>query len=172
MERVIGGILILTATCGAGYVYCKELNDYIAKLRYLRYTVSLIRGEINYAHAPLPEVLSEVSGRVRQPYRKWLRETARALADRSESSFSRIWNKCVDRYLDRLDLKEVHSVLLKEAGTFLGSLEKDTLDHTLQLYLNRMDLEIEKQREGLASRLRIGRWLGVMSGLFLIVLLL
>ena len=35
--------LILTATCGAGYVYCKELNDYIAKLRYLRYTVSLIR---------------------------------------------------------------------------------------------------------------------------------
>ena len=151
MERVIGGILILTATCGAGYVYCKELNDYIAKLRYLRYTVSLIRGEINYAHAPLPEVLSEVSGRIRQPYRKWLRETARALSDRSESSFSRIWNKCVDRYLDRLDLKEVHSVLLKEAGTFLGSLEKDTLDHTLQLYLNRMDLEIEKQREGLAS---------------------
>ena len=78
----------------------------------------------------------------------------------------------MDRYLDRLDLKEVHSVLLKEAGTFLGSLEKDTLDHTLQLYLNRMDLEIEKQREGLASRIRIGRWLGVMSGLFLIVLLL
>ena len=108
MERVIGGILILTATCGAGYVYCKELNNYIAKLRYLRYTVSLIRGEINYAHAPLPEVLSEVAGRVRQPYRKWLRETAHALADRSESSFSRIWNKCVDRYLDRLDLKEVH----------------------------------------------------------------
>ena len=47
MERVIGGILILTATCGAGYVYCKELNDYIAKLRYLRYTVSLIRGAKN-----------------------------------------------------------------------------------------------------------------------------
>ena len=172
MERMIGGILILTATCGAGYVYCRELNNYIAGLRYLRYTFSLIRGEINYAHAPLPEVLSEVAGRVRQPYRKWLLETARALADRSESSFARIWNKCVDRYLDRLDLKEAHSVLLKEAGTFLGSLEKDTLDHTLQMYLNRMDLEIEKQREGLASRIRIGRWLGVMSGLFLIVLLL
>lgn len=172
MERVIGGILILTATCGGGYVYCKELNNYIGKLWYLRYTVSLIRGEINYTHAPLPDVLSEVAGRVREPYRKWLLETARELERRSESSFSRIWNKCIDRYLGQLCLKERHSIFLKEAGTFLASLEKETLDHTLQVYLNRMDLEIEKQREGLASRTRIGRCLGVMSGLFLIILLL
>ena len=172
MEKLIGAILILTATCGGGYVYCSELNNYISKLRYLRYAVSLIRGEINYSHAPLPEVLSEVACRVRQPYRKWLKETSHELKDRSESSFSRIWNKCIDRHLSQLRLKEIHSVLLKEAGTFLGSLEKDTLDHTLQMYLNRMDLEIEKQREGLASKIRIGRWLGIMSGLFLIVLLL
>lgn len=172
MERVIGGILILTATCGSGYVYCKEIRNYIGRLRYLRYTFGLIRGEINYTHAPLPEVLSRVAGRIRGPYRKWLLETSCELNSRSESSFSRIWNKCIDRYLGQLCLKETHSILLKEAGTFLGSLESETLDQTLQLYLNRLDLEIEKQREGLTSRIRIGRCLGVMSGLFLIVLLL
>ena len=61
---------------------------------------------------------------------------------------------------------------MKEPGTFLGSLEQNTLDHTLLMYLNRLDLEIEKLREGLAAKTRIGSCLGVMSGIFLIVILI
>lgn len=172
MQRLIGGILILSATGGAGYVYCRELRNYLGKLRYLRYVISLIRGEINYAGAPLPEVLAEVAGRIREPYRQWLLATSRTINQREESGFARMWNKCAEQYLKPLNLKADHAILIKEIGTFLGSLEKETLDHTFQLYLNRMDLEIEKQREGIASKTRIGSCLGVMSGLFLIVLLL
>lgn len=172
MQRLIGGVLILASTCGAGYMYCQELKSYLGKLRYLRYIFSLIRGEINYSCVPLPEVLSQVAERVKNPYGKWLSETAYSAKGRADSGFARIWNKCTEQYLKPLRLREEHSILIKEAGTFLGCLEKDTLDHTLQMYLNRMDLEIEKQREGLASKTRIGSCLGVMSGLFLIVLLL
>ena len=172
MEKLIGGILILTATCGGGYVYCEDLKSYIARLRYLRYTMSLIRGEIRYSHAPLTEVLSGVAGRIREPYRQWLAGTARALSDREESSFSRIWNKCIDRYLRELNLKTEHSVLLKELGTFLGQMDRETFNRSMQLYLNRMDLEIEKLREGLAAKKKIGGWLGIMSGIFLVVILI
>ena len=122
---------------------------------------------------PFRKSCPKVSGRIRQPYRKWLRETARALSDRSESSFSRIWNKCVDRYLDRLDLKEVHSVLLKEAGTFLGQPgERYTGSHPSAVSEPDGILRLKNRGKDWASRIRIGRWLGVMSGLFLIVLLL
>ena len=83
-----------------------------------------------------------------------------------------MWNRCVDRYLGGLNLKYEHSILAKEPGTFLGRLEKDTLDHAMQMYLNRLDLEIEKLREGLSAKIRVGGCLGVMSGIFLIVILL
>ena len=76
------------------------------------------------------------------------------------------------RYLEPLELKREHRLLLTEAGSFLGSLEKDTLDRTFALYLERMDRETEKLREGLAAKTRIGGCLGVMSGIFLIVILL
>ena len=46
------------------------------------------------------------------------------------------------------------------------------MDHALQMYLNKVDLEIEKLREGLSSKIRVGGCLGVMSGIFLIVILL
>ena len=172
MQRVIGAALILAATGGAGYVYCKELRQYLDKMLYLRYVMSLIRGEIAYSQAPLPEVFGEVAGRVKEPYRTWLRKTAEEMERRQESGFARMWNRSVDRYLKPLALKQEHSILIKEPGTFLGSLEKDTLDHTLQMYLNRLDLETEKLREGLAAKTRIGGCLGVMSGIFLIVILL
>ena len=42
----------------------------------------------------------------------------------------------------------------------------------MQLYLNKVDLEIEKLRDGLAAKTRVGSCLGVMSGIFLIVILL
>ena len=172
MQRLVGGILIITATAGAGYVYGTELKKYLGKIQYLRYIVGLMKGEIEYTGAPLSEVFFSVARRVKEPYRNWLGQLSARTESRDESGFSRIWNKCADRYLKQLRLKEAHSILLKEAGTFLGSLEADTLDRTLQMYLNRIDLEIEKQREGLSSRIRIGRCIGVMSGLFLIVILI
>ena len=172
MQRVIGGVLIMTATVGAGWVCCHDLKNYLGKMLYLRYVMSRVRGESGYTHAPLPEVFLEVAGRIKQPYRAWLSGTARAVADRDEGSFARVWNRCADQYLKPLGLRHEHSVLIKEPGTFLGSLERETLDRTLMMYLNRLDLEIEKQREGLASRIRIGRCLGVMSGIFLIILLI
>lgn len=172
MQRVIGGILILTATSGAGYVYCREVRAYLGKMLYIRYIFSLIKGEIAYSHAPLPEVFEAVAVRIKNPFRTWLVGTAKMMEKREETGFARAWNRCVEKYLKELGIKREHSILIKEPGTFLGSLERDTLDHTLQMYLNRLDLEIEKIRENLAEKTRIGGCLGVMSGIFLIVILL
>ena len=172
MQRMIGGILILTATGGAGYVYGKELKRYLERMLYFRYVMSLIKGEIAYTHAPLPEIFTEVARRVKAPYDRWLIKISADMEKREEYGFARMWNRCVDKYLSGLNLKYEHSILVKEPGTFLGSLEKDTLDHAMQMYLNRLDLEIEKLREGLSAKVRVSRCLGVMSGIFLIVILL
>ena len=43
MQKVIGGILILSATAGAGVVYGNELKRYLRNMVYLRYVFGLIR---------------------------------------------------------------------------------------------------------------------------------
>lgn len=57
MQKVIGGILILSATAGAGVVYGNELKRYLRNMVYLRYVFGLIR-EIEYTCTPLPEIFS------------------------------------------------------------------------------------------------------------------
>lgn len=55
MQKLVGGILIITATAGAGWVYGTELKRYLEKIQYLRYIAGLIKGEIEYTGAPLSE---------------------------------------------------------------------------------------------------------------------
>ena len=92
---------------------------------YLRYVFGLIRGEIEYTCAPLPEIFFGVSARVKEPYRRWLKKTAEEMECRDLSGFARVWNRCTDKYLEIPGLKQEHKILIKEPGTFLGSFEKD-----------------------------------------------
>ncbi len=172
MQRVLGSCLIITATTCGGLLYAAELKNYLEKLLYIRHVLYLIQGEMEYTNAPLSEVFGKISMRVKEPYRTWLKVMEHEVESRREQGFVKIWNRSIDKYLADLHLKSVHSIQLKELGTFLGQLDRESFRHTMQMYLNRMELEIEKVREGMASKRRISSWLGVMGGIFLVVILI
>ena len=166
------GILIITATTGAGILYGMELQEYLEKLLYIRHIIYMIKGELEYSSAPLSEVFGRISARVREPYRQWLGAMEKQVENREEDAFLKIWMRSVDKYLKELHLKSEHSIQLKELGTYLGQTDGASESRNLQLYLGRLELEIEKVREGMASKKRIGNCLGVMGGIFLVVLLI
>ncbi len=67
--------------------YGNELKRYLRNMVYLRYVFGLIRGEIEYTCAPLPEIFFGVSARVKEPYRRWLKKTAEEMECRDLSGF-------------------------------------------------------------------------------------
>ena len=172
MLRFIGGVLVITATTGAGILYSMELHEYLEKLLYIRHIIYMIKGEMEYSSAPLSEVFGRISVRVREPYRQWLMAMEKQVEEREEDAFLKIWMRSVDKYLKDLHLKSEHSIQLKELGTYLGQTDGASESRNLQLYLGRLELEIEKVREGMAAKKRIGNCLGVMGGVFLVVLLI
>ena len=60
---------------------------------------------------------------------------------------------------------------MRDFGAFLGQGDRETMGRSIELSMKQMDLMIRQQREELAGKRKIGNWLGVMSGLFLIILL-
>ena len=172
MLRFVGSILIITATTGGGLLYGMELQHYLEQLLYIRHIVYMLRGELTYSAAPLGELCGRVAGRVKEPYRSWLRAVEQQVENRESDAFLKIWMRTIDRYLKELHLKTMHSIQLKELGSCLGQMDGEMQSQSLKLYLDRLELEIEKVREGMGSKKRIGNCLGVMSGVFLVVLLL
>ena len=145
MWKMIGSILVLTATSGAGFLYGIEQQDYLEKLLYIRHIIYMLKGELEYTKAPLGEVFGRAAVRVREPYKGWLHGLERQVERRKEDEFFKIWMRSIDRDLHTLHLK---------------------------LYVERLELEIEKVRESLSAKKRIGNCLGVMGGIFLIVILI
>ena len=72
MQKLIGSILVLTATAGAGYLYGEGLKDHLRQMEYLRYIAGMIRGQLEYTGAPLQELLMDVSAKIKEPYKSWL----------------------------------------------------------------------------------------------------
>ena len=91
MQKLIGSILVLTATAGAGYLYGEGLKDYLRQMEYLRYIAGMIRGQLEYTGAPLQELLMDVSVKIKEPYKSWLEHTARRAAKRTDADFTEIW---------------------------------------------------------------------------------
>lgn len=172
MLRFIGALLIITATTGAGILYGMELQSYLEKLLYIRHIIYMLKGELEYSYAPLSEVFGRISVRVKEPYKHWLCAMEKQVEDREEDAFLKIWMRSMDKYLKELHLKSEHSIQLKELGTCLGQMDGASESRNLQLYIGRLELEIEKVREGMAAKKRIGNCLGVMSGIFLVVVLI
>lgn len=172
MQRFVGAALVLLATGSAGILYGIEQQCYLEKLLYIRHIVYMLKGELDYANIPLGEVFGRVAVRVKEPYRRWLHDLEKLVENREEDGFFKIWMRSVDNDLQELHLKSEHSIQLKELGTYLGKMDSVSESRNLQLYIDRLELEIEKVREGLASKKRIGNCLGILGGLFLIVILI
>lgn len=172
MLRFLGGILILSATTGAGFLYGAELQNYLEKLLYIRSMIYMIQGELDYTGAPLGEVFQAVSQRVKEPYKSWLHSLERKIKKRESDAFMKIWMQSIDHNLAELNLKKEHLFQLKELGICLGQTDAASQNRTLALYLNRLELEIEHVRDGIASKKRIGKCFGVLGGMFLLVILM
>lgn len=171
MYRFIGGLLIVMSTTGAGFLYGRELQGYLENLLEIREILYLIKGEMEYSGMPLGEIFARTAGKVKEPYRTWLCGMQRRMSRREDVSFQKIWKDGIDTYLAELHLKQKHVIRLKELGMGMGQNDRNSEGKYFQLHLERLEKEIEIMREGLASKKRIGNCLGVMSGIFLIIIL-
>ena len=171
VQKLIGSILVLTATArsrlslwgrterlsqadGISAIYCQDDPG----------TTGIYRGTVA---GTSDGCISEN----KEPYKSWLEHTARRTAKRTDADFTEIWKGCVEKDLGAAGLKKEHREWIRDFGAFLGQGDRETMGRSIELSMKQMDLMIRQQRGELAGKRKIGNWLGVMSGLFLIILL-
>ena len=116
-------------------------------------------------------VSGKTANRVQEPYRSWMLDLKRRVEARGGQSFRGIWEACTETKLKELHLKSRHMRELSEVGMYLGQMDVRTGRTSMQMYLENLGAEIEETRQEITAKKRIGNWLGVMSGLFLVIVL-
>lgn len=174
------GLFMKTAGCGmvvmgtSGYGACLAGNykSRLALLEQLRQMIFLLKGQIVYANAPLPEAFEVVGRRTKGILAELFVRVAERLEGQQGEPLFHIWQEEVEKLSEAGGLTKKDRQCLAAFGEHLGFLDRDMQERNLLLYLEQLDLTIGELRGHKEERCRLYTSLGVMGGLFLAVLLL
>lgn len=172
MLKALGAVLVLTSATGLGFCFGQDLKKRFVELRLLKQLVYLLRGELKYTRTPLPEAFSHMAERMREPFSSFLYGVAKELEGMEGKTFETVWGEEIERKLSGTKLKKEDKEQLKALGEVLGYLDSEMQIHSLDLYLEQVNLAIAEAREAVETKQRLYRSLGVAGGIFLILLLL
>ena len=162
----IGCIMIILGCSGMGFSKSRDLQLHLKELEEIKKIFSLIRSELHYTREPFEEVFEKIARKTTTPYRNWLTQLSQKLTKKTKSSFWEIWCMSIIEDLYGSRLKEDELEELKNVGKCLEYME------SLDLYIEQMEYKINNTRETYKSKKKICQSMGVMGGVFLVILFL
>lgn len=170
--KIIGSLLIIMACSGYGFSKGKEYKKHLDELDELRRIVLMFESEISYSKMPLGELAGRISRKVDNPYKKWLGRLSFSLSKEANESLSEIWKREAEILLTELSLKKEEQEDLKNLGIQIGNFNIQMQENSFRWYA----MQLEEQRMKLAGEVsekqRLCNSLGVLTGIFLVILLI
>lgn len=170
--RLLGGIMIMSGCLGLGIWYREQFIGRIQAMRRLVSILEMLKSEINYGKATLPESCNRLAERMEEPYRGCLRDIYRELSEERSTTFPELFCLKMEECLKRLPLKkEDRDIFLQPfrgQGFRDGSMQLVSLEQGLVQLSDSIKLQEQEQRE--KCHMAVG--LGAMSGMLLLIILL
>ena len=170
--KIAGAAMVVAGTSGYGVWMAGNYQSRLSLLEQLQKMIFLLKGQILYANAPLPEALETVGERTTGVLSEWMIQVSERLLRQQGEPFNQIWKEEVDRLDADTALTKTDRQSLAALGEHLGFLDSEMQERNLLLYLEQLDLVIGELRSHRQERCRLYTSLGVLSGMFLAVLLL
>lgn len=132
----------------------------------------MVKGELKYALSPLSDVFANVSKRTTGAVANWLTALSVRTGENSMESFLSIWEECMQilEAESRLNDKQLNQI--HELGGILGYLDVESQLNSLSLWEERIRYEYEYQREKSVNVKKTANSLGILGGIFLVIIML
>lgn len=166
LTKLLGSVLIFVASCGIGYTKSHEMKIHLEELEELNKLFYLLKSELQYTRAPFSEVFEKIGRKVREPYQTWMINLCNRLNKKNGAMFWEIWCMSIADDLQKSKLTAEEKEELKQVGKNLEYIE------SLDLYIKQMEYKIKNVREVYRSKRKLCQSLGIMGGIFLVILLL
>lgn len=166
MYKLIGSLLILVASSGIGISKAQELKKHLEELEEVKKIFYLLRGELQYTHAPFAEVFEKIAQKTAGIYQVWLAHLAMRLREKRTGSFWEIWCDSIEQDLQESRMKSEEKNDLQNVGRNLEYIE------SIDLYIEQLEYRITHTREVYQTKTKLCRNMGIMGGIFLVILLL
>lgn len=171
MAKIAGAVMILLASSLLGFLYSREVERKLNTLYEIQRILIMLKGEITYHKAPAAEAFCEVSKHVKEPFSSFFYSTAMELDKSFGKTIERIWQESCDTELKELIIAGEDRKTFREFGACMGYLDAQMQISSIGLYSEKLDVRIKESERGIREKQKIFKCMGIMGGIFLILLI-
>ena len=170
--KIIGILMTISSSTAIGVYFSTLLKERISELKELKKNILLLQGDIRFGNTPLPEAIEAIANRHQGDFKKFFGQIADELSELGGITFYEVWKNAVDQCLTHTSLSKKDKLNLSKLGENLGHLDKQMQINHIDLYLNQLEEEIGEASDNLKEKSRLYNILGVMCGIFIIIVII
>lgn len=168
--RILGMMMIFISCSGIGimcsYIYKKRLEEFIEWKK----GVVMLKNEINYSLTPLSEAFEIISGRVEGSIQFLFKDIGAFLQTNHLASLEKMNDMIIEKSLYNSCFNQNDKKLIISFIKSLGLMDKDSQINNIKLHVEQVEHEIENIKNNEIKNNKLFRTLGVLSGIFVIVI--
>ena len=170
--RVMGSIAVLAACGGFGVYFGGEIERRIQLLRQLRSSMLVLRGDVRYLRSSLPEAFEAAAARERGELSAFFSGLAEQLNGHLARSPEEAFRNASKEAFSDTALRRQDIAMLVRLGSMLGQMDADMQQSAFDWYLEQQKELTEALSAEAKKQVTLSKSLGILTGIFLLVILL
>lgn len=169
--KLIGALLFIGTTTWIGFEISRRLNSRPKQIRQLKNALQILEAEILYSQLSLHDAFQTIAKQIPQPTRTFFQSLSDSFRE-SNLELYIVWDKHVNDLLKISSLAANEGEILKQFGRTLGQHDFDQQQKHILLTINHLDRELEEARDNQTKYSKMTKSLGLLCGLFVVLLLI
>ena len=172
MLKVIGAVLVLVSAYAIGSLLALRVKEQEKWLKDIKTALLLLMGELEYRQLPLPDAFACIGQRHGGRLTGFFKTAAEELQKKEVGSLREVWQKLAVPVMKESPLSKQQKEEFAELGMYFMEADKETRRASLEFYLQRLEEDLVKLRDKGADKAYLCRTLGMLGGIFLLILVL
>lgn len=154
-----------------GFEWSQRLSKRPKHIRQIKNALQILEAEILYSQLPLQDVFSIVAKQIPYPAKSFFQALTNSMYEKNTDLFS-LWNKSLNELMGVSCLGNAEKEILNQFGRTLGQHDFQQQQKHIQLTVNHLDRELEEARDNQYKYSKMAKSLGLLCGLFIVLLLI
>ena len=171
MLKVMGCFFIIYASFMTGHAVGNYHTRMIKEMEELILLMHIIRNQIIYEGTEIPELLETCEKRAGGGVKIWLRHLSHTIATCRDKSFVEIWQESMEVLSNQTALRGDIVDEVRRFGAILGDMDVEAQVSRMNLIENIVEDRYEKERNRNGGIKRLSSSLGLLGGVFIVIML-
>lgn len=166
----IGALILICTTTWIGFDMSNRLGDRTKQIRQFILSLQMIEAEVVYSQLTLQDIFHTVSNKTAYPINEFYRQMTHKLSD-VVTDFLDVWDEALNRLMKVSALKKNEQEIIKQFGRSLGQHSSLQQQKHITLAIHHLERELDEALEQRDKYEKMMRSLGVLIGIFIVLIL-